>query len=172
MVFALLVVGATGITAQIVLMRELLTVFLGNELSLGIILACWLALEALGSWLAGRIRPRLALFAGAVIASLLAFPAAIWFARVARPMFDSRLEKSWARSRCCSSLHAHCCRPVCFTAPSSLPASDSHLPAPLTPGPRPRPRPPGPRFRAGSTLSKRWARSSAVCCLASCSSAG
>jgi len=84
---ALLVIGATGITGQLVLVRELLTVFLGNELSLGIILACWLALEALGSWLAGRLKPRLALFVAAVIVSLLAFPAAIWFSRVARPLF-------------------------------------------------------------------------------------
>ena len=36
---SLLVMGASGIIAQIVLLRELLVSFLGNELVLGIILA-------------------------------------------------------------------------------------------------------------------------------------
>jgi spermidine synthase len=86
MTLALLVIGATGITSQLVLMRELLTVFLGNELSLGIILACWLALEVLGSWLAGRLKPRAWLFFTAVVVTLLAFPGSIWFCRIARPL--------------------------------------------------------------------------------------
>ena len=86
MTLALFVIGATGITSQLVLLRELLTVFLGNELSLGIILACWLALEALGSWLAGRLKPRTWLFFTAVVVTLLAFPASIWFCRIARPL--------------------------------------------------------------------------------------
>jgi spermidine synthase len=84
---ALLTIGATGIASQLVLMRELLTVFLGNELSLGIILACWLALEATGSWLAGRLKPRTGLFFTAVMVTLLAFPGSIWFCRIARPLF-------------------------------------------------------------------------------------
>jgi len=86
MTLALLTIGATGISSQLVLMRELLTVFLGNELSLGIILACWLALEALGSWLAGRLKPRAGLFFTAVMVTLLAFPGSIWFCRIARPL--------------------------------------------------------------------------------------
>jgi spermidine synthase len=86
MTLALLTIGATGITSQLVLMRELLTVFLGNELSLGIILACWLALEAMGSWLAGRLKPRVGLFFTAVMVTLLALPASIWLCRIARPL--------------------------------------------------------------------------------------
>jgi len=35
---SLLVIGMSGITAQILLLRELLVSFLGNELTLGIIL--------------------------------------------------------------------------------------------------------------------------------------
>jgi spermidine synthase len=86
MTLALLVIGATGITSQLVLMRELLTAFLGNELSLGIILACWLVLEALGAWLAGRLKPRAGLFSTAVMVTLLAFPGSIWLCRIARPL--------------------------------------------------------------------------------------
>lgn len=49
-----LVMGASGIVAQIVLLRELLVSFLGNELTLGIILANWLILEAAGSFIIGK----------------------------------------------------------------------------------------------------------------------
>ena len=54
--------------SQIVLMRELLIVFYGNELSLGITLACWLFWIAFGSWGIGRwilnkIKGNLTLFA-------------------------------------------------------------------------------------------------------------
>ncbi len=46
--------GMSGIVAQIILMRELLISFLGNELTLGIILANWLILEAFGSFIIGK----------------------------------------------------------------------------------------------------------------------
>ena len=46
--------GLSGITAQIVLLRELLVSFLGNELTLGVILANWLLLVAIGSFLIGK----------------------------------------------------------------------------------------------------------------------
>ncbi|MCX8116359.1 MAG: spermine synthase [Desulfobacterota bacterium] len=51
---SLLIMGASGIVAQILLLRELLVSFMGNELTLGIILANWLLLEALGSFLLGK----------------------------------------------------------------------------------------------------------------------
>jgi spermidine synthase len=50
----LLIMGLSGIVAQILLLRELLTSFLGNELTLGIILANWLILEAIGSFIIGK----------------------------------------------------------------------------------------------------------------------
>ncbi|MBA7696431.1 hypothetical protein ES703_105079 [subsurface metagenome] len=46
--------GLSGIVAQIILLRELLVSFLGNELALGIILADWSILEAIGSFIIGK----------------------------------------------------------------------------------------------------------------------
>ena len=51
---ALLLMGFSGIVAQVLLLRELLIVFSGNELTIGIILASWLILEAAGAFLLGR----------------------------------------------------------------------------------------------------------------------
>ena len=53
----LTLIGFTAVTAQIVLMRELLCVFAGNELVLGIALGCWLLLTGLGSY-GGRTASR------------------------------------------------------------------------------------------------------------------
>jgi len=52
---SLLMRGLSGIIAQVILMRELLVSFHGNELTLGIILANWLILVAVGSFITGRI---------------------------------------------------------------------------------------------------------------------
>ena len=51
---AILVKGFSGLVAQILLLRELLIVYSGNELSIGIILANWLILGAFGSYVLGR----------------------------------------------------------------------------------------------------------------------
>ncbi len=53
-----LVIGFTAVAAQVVLMRELIVVFQGNELSLGVMLGAWLLWTALGSFVVDRIRPR------------------------------------------------------------------------------------------------------------------
>ncbi|MDH5174636.1 MAG: hypothetical protein OEW43_05190, partial [Elusimicrobiota bacterium] len=68
LILGLILIGFTSLAAQIVLMRELMVVFYGNELSLGITLAGWLFWVAVGSWgigrlLVERIRCRLAIFA-------------------------------------------------------------------------------------------------------------
>jgi spermidine synthase len=78
--------GASGIIAQIILLRELLVSFLGNELVLGIILANWLILEAAGAFLIGRafgrrdraFRP----FLATQLLFSLALPGAIYLSRV------------------------------------------------------------------------------------------
>jgi len=54
-IYALILIGITSMVAQIVLMRELLVVFYGNELSLGLTLASWLFWIAFGSWAIGRV---------------------------------------------------------------------------------------------------------------------
>lgn len=52
--FALILLGITAIVIQVVLIREFIIIFSGNELSIGVILANWLILEAIGSFIAGR----------------------------------------------------------------------------------------------------------------------
>ncbi len=49
-----LLVGAGGMVGQLVLLRELLVVFYGNELTMGLILSSWLIAEAAGALLGGR----------------------------------------------------------------------------------------------------------------------
>ena len=51
---AILVKGFSALVAQILLLRELLIVFAGNELSIGIVLANWLIVGAFGSYVLGR----------------------------------------------------------------------------------------------------------------------
>ena len=55
LIVPLALIGLTSIVAQIVLMRKLLTVFYGNELSVGVALACWLFWVSMGSWTFGRL---------------------------------------------------------------------------------------------------------------------
>jgi spermidine synthase len=51
---AILAMGFSGLVAEILLLREFLIVFSGNEFSIGIILANWLILEAFGAFFLGR----------------------------------------------------------------------------------------------------------------------
>ncbi len=48
------IIGLSGIVAQIVILRELLINFYGNELTVGIILSNWLMFEAAGVFIFGR----------------------------------------------------------------------------------------------------------------------
>lgn len=54
----LALIGFTAIVAQIVLMRELMVVSYGNEISLGVMLASWLLWTALGSSFLGKLAVR------------------------------------------------------------------------------------------------------------------
>jgi spermidine synthase len=54
----LLLIGFTATVAQIVLLRELMVVSYGNEISLGVMLASWLLWTALGSGVLGRFAAR------------------------------------------------------------------------------------------------------------------
>lgn len=55
---AIVLIGVSSITVQIVLLREFLIFSSGNELSIGIILANWLFCTGIGSWFGGKISAR------------------------------------------------------------------------------------------------------------------
>jgi len=82
------VMGAVELLSQTLLLRELLVVFQGNELTIGIVLASWMASAALGALtaerLAGRLpRPR-RLFILSHAANGLLLPIGVIAARTAR----------------------------------------------------------------------------------------
>jgi len=52
---AAITIGFSGLVAQILLLREFLIIFSGNEFSIGVILANWLILEAFGAFYLGRM---------------------------------------------------------------------------------------------------------------------
>lgn len=54
LIFVALVTGFSGMIIQLLLLRELLVVFHGNDLAIGIILANWLAIEAFGAFFIGK----------------------------------------------------------------------------------------------------------------------
>ncbi len=89
-VLAILVVGLSGIVAQILLLRELLIIFCSNELSLGIILANWLMLEVIGCFFLGkvieRINRRVEAFVGLCLIFSLFLPSTIYLVRILREM--------------------------------------------------------------------------------------
>ena len=58
-IFAVLLLGFSSIAAQIVLIREFLIVFYGNEMSMGYMLSSWLIGTAIGSWLLGGIADKI-----------------------------------------------------------------------------------------------------------------
>ncbi len=89
----LVLIGFTAVIAQIVLMREMMVVFCGNEMSLGLMLASWLLWTAIGSggmgrWATRTKNPR-RLMAWLEVSAGLAFPMAIYVARASRGMFQS-----------------------------------------------------------------------------------
>ncbi|MBM4278731.1 MAG: MFS transporter [Deltaproteobacteria bacterium] len=83
---SLLIMGASGIVAQIVLLRELLVSFLGNELTLGIILANWLILEAIGSFVIGKtvekVKKKVEVYVFLQIFFSVALPFSIYLCRI------------------------------------------------------------------------------------------
>ncbi len=90
---ALALCGFSAVVGQIVLMRELIQVFNGNEIALGILLATWLFWTGAGSgmasvWRLGRNRPRLAVAALECLLAL-SLPATIWALRSAKAFFET-----------------------------------------------------------------------------------
>ena len=87
----LTLIGFTSVIAQIVLMRELIVVFCGNEISLGLMLASWLFWTAIGSGVAGRLAARREktqwLVAALQVLISVVFPVTVWAVRYARNLF-------------------------------------------------------------------------------------
>lgn len=84
-------IGATGVVAQVVVMRELVTSFHGNELTVGVVMAIWLLLEAVGAFSArraARTRSPYLRYLGVLLLSLLLLPLSLWMSRVIRVMLD------------------------------------------------------------------------------------
>ncbi|MFZ5800601.1 MAG: hypothetical protein ACOY3D_04380, partial [Candidatus Omnitrophota bacterium] len=88
---SLLLKGFIAIIMQIAIVRELLVVFNGNELTIGIILAVWLLLGALGSGLLGKFprRPRKIeeAYICLQLVTLFTLPLCILLARLSRNFF-------------------------------------------------------------------------------------
>jgi spermidine synthase len=90
---ALALIGFSAVMGQIVLMRELIVVFNGNEISLGIMLATWLFWTAAGSSLSsssalGRNNPRRAVAALECLLGVSLLPT-IWALRASRTFFQT-----------------------------------------------------------------------------------
>jgi len=86
---ALLALGATAVATQIILLREFLSIFHGNELVIGIVLACWLILTGAGAFL-GRTAQRWTAYRNAIPVALLALgivpPVTVFLLRFLRNM--------------------------------------------------------------------------------------
>ncbi|MDP3732099.1 MAG: spermine synthase, partial [Candidatus Omnitrophota bacterium] len=89
-ILAILVVGLSGIVAQVMLLRELLVSFYGNELTLGLILANWIILEAFGVFIIGKfigkIKNKINIFVILQIIFSLTLPLSIYFSRIVKTM--------------------------------------------------------------------------------------
>lgn len=90
---ALVLMGATAVIAQIVFLRELMVVFNGSEISLGLILGIWLLWTAFGSAVLGTMlnclgNPLAAVAACEVLLGM-ALPAGIFAVRASRSVFAS-----------------------------------------------------------------------------------
>lgn len=84
--WAAAILGFTSIVAQVVLTRELLDLFLGNELSIALVLSAWLVCVALGGAAGTLLRAARQTAAGAIpwvqLAIAVILPAAVLVARI------------------------------------------------------------------------------------------
>lgn len=90
--FAILIIGLSTISAQIVFIRQFSIVFYGNELSLGILLGNWLLWTALGSGIASYLTPKIKnpkkAFLALQAALVLFMPLTLYFIRSSRFLLD------------------------------------------------------------------------------------
>lgn len=83
---AVFTMGLSGLIAQMVLLRELLIIFSGNELSIGIIFANWLILEALGCYISAKraefVKNKIETFAVITIFFSVSLPLMVYLTRI------------------------------------------------------------------------------------------
>ncbi|NQT23265.1 MAG: hypothetical protein HQ579_07525, partial [Candidatus Omnitrophica bacterium] len=96
LVFALILIGVTAISSQIIFVREFLTVFYGNELSVGFLLSVWLFGGAMGSFLAAALRKRslpvsFATFSNIQVLFFFLIPTSLILTRITRIVFKISL---------------------------------------------------------------------------------
>ena len=95
---AVVAMGFSGLVAQILLLREFLIVFSGNEFSIGIILANWLILEAFGSFYLGKmvekVKYKLETFALLTVPFSISLIIAIYLIRVLKGMMGVSVGES------------------------------------------------------------------------------
>ncbi len=84
--YAILIMGFSGLVAQVLLLRELLITFQGNELSIGIILANWLILEASGAYFLGKniahFKRKIEIFVCFQMLFSIFFPITVYLSRI------------------------------------------------------------------------------------------
>jgi len=87
---AFILMGLGALLGQIILLRELMVVFSGNELSTGVMISAWLLWTAMGSALLGifsdRIQAKPLLFATVQLVLAFILPASFLLARYLRPL--------------------------------------------------------------------------------------
>jgi spermidine synthase len=87
---AFILMGLGALLGQIILLRELMVVFSGNELSTGVMLSAWLLWTAMGSALVGifsdRITAKPLFFASVQLVLAFVLPASFLLARYLRPL--------------------------------------------------------------------------------------
>ncbi len=92
LVAAIILIGAHATIAQVLLVRELLVVFYGNELCLGVIFGAWLLGVAVGAGVGAKlmkgIRDRLVLFLFLLLALCLLLPMQVSIIRLLRYLID------------------------------------------------------------------------------------
>lgn len=97
---AVVLMGFSGLIAEIFLLRELLVVFSGNELSIGLILANWMIIEAAGCFFPGnlidRTERKLEAFALLTVLFFLALGAAIYAIRILKPLLGVAIGEHFA----------------------------------------------------------------------------
>ncbi|OPY76089.1 MAG: Spermidine synthase [Syntrophorhabdus sp. PtaU1.Bin153] len=89
LIFVLFVIGIGGMVAQTILLREMLTIFSGNEFSIGILMASWIGWAAVGAFVGGktgRSATQIGTLAWSLIVFSLLFPGTIYLVRVAKTL--------------------------------------------------------------------------------------